>query len=93
MGVWACPAPWSHCNVLVNAIPNYMWLYTMHCTHQPYKKIWAHPLPNGHPLWQLEEGQSYLKPKTQYNKPSVKINILNEGYFYTMRVLQLYIKD
>ncbi len=27
--------------------------------------------------------------KNKYNKLNVIINILNEGYFYTMRVLQL----
>jgi hypothetical protein len=26
----------------------------------PAKQVWAHPLLNGHPLWQLEEGQPYL---------------------------------
>jgi len=27
--------------------------------------------------------------KNKYNKPNVKINILNEGYLYMMKVLQL----
>jgi hypothetical protein len=106
MGVWACQAPWSHCDVPTNVIPSYIWLYTMHCTHQLCKQIWAHPLPNGHPLWQLkkgqsylwqhllwqlEEGQPYLKPKKKYNKFNVRINIMDEGYSYTMRVLQKWI--
>jgi hypothetical protein len=37
----------------------------MHHTHQIYKQIWAHPLPNGHLLWQSGEGQPHLKPKKQ----------------------------
>jgi hypothetical protein len=52
----------------------------MHHTRQCYKKIWAHPLPNAHPLWQPGEGQPHLKPKNKSIKPSVKINILDEGY-------------
>jgi hypothetical protein len=27
--------------------------------------------------------------KNKYNKPNVRINIISEGYFYTMKVLQL----
>jgi hypothetical protein len=34
----------------------------MHYTHQLYKQIWAHLLPNGHLLGQLGEGQPHLKP-------------------------------
>jgi hypothetical protein len=30
-----------------NVVPSCTWLYKMHHTHQPYKQIWAHPLPNG----------------------------------------------
>jgi hypothetical protein len=64
----------------------------MHRTHQPCKQIWAHTMPNG-PLWQSEKGQPHLKPKkNKYNRPNVRINILNEGYFYTMKVLQNWIK-
>ncbi len=40
-----------------NVIPSCIWLYRMHHTHQPYKQIWACPLPNGHLLWQPGEGQ------------------------------------
>jgi hypothetical protein len=89
MGVWACLAPWSHCAMPTNVVSNCIWLYTIHRTDQPYKQIWAHPLPNGYPLWQLEEGQPYLKKKNKYNKLNVRINILDESYFYTMMVLQL----
>jgi hypothetical protein len=32
--------------------------------------------------------QPHLKPNKKYNKPNVKINIINEGYLYTMGVLQ-----
>jgi hypothetical protein len=88
MGIQACPIPWSHCGVPANAVPSCTWLYIMHYTHQPYKQIWAHPLPNGHPLWQSEEGQLHLKPENKYNKRNVRINILDESYFYTMKVLQ-----
>jgi hypothetical protein len=52
----------------------------MHHTHQPYKQIWAHPLPNGHLLWQLKERQPHLKSKTKNKKPNVRLNILDEGY-------------
>jgi hypothetical protein len=52
----------------------------MHHTHHPYKQIWAHPLPNGHLLLQLKEGQPHLKSKNKNKKPNVKFNILNEGY-------------
>jgi hypothetical protein len=52
----------------------------MHYTHQPYKQIWAHPLPNGHLLWQLGEGQPHLKSKNKNKKPNVKLYILDEGY-------------
>jgi len=38
-------------------------------------------------------GNHIWNQKNKYNKPNVRINNLNEGYFYTMRVLQLYIKD
>jgi hypothetical protein len=27
--------------------------------------------------------------KNKYNKPNVKINVIDEGYFYTTKVLQL----
>jgi len=64
-GVRACSAPRSHCGMPANAILSCTWLYTMHHTHQPYIQIWAHPLPNGHLVWQLEEGQPHLKPKKQ----------------------------
>jgi hypothetical protein len=37
----------------------------------------------------LREGNHMWNQKNKYNKPNVKINILNEGYFYMMRVLQL----
>ncbi len=67
---------WSHYGMLVNVVPNCIWLYKMHCTHQPYKQIWAHPLPNGHLLWQLKERQPHFKPfYFFYNKPNVRINI------------------
>jgi len=29
------------------------------------------------------------KTKNKYNKPNVKINIMDEGYFYMMRVFPL----
>jgi hypothetical protein len=51
----------------------------MHYTHQLYKQIWAHPLPNGHFLGQLGEGKPHLKPNTIKivgfsNGPSLLIN-------------------
>jgi hypothetical protein len=52
----------------------------MHCTHQLCKQIWAHPLPNGHPLGQSEEGQPHLKSKNKNKKPNVKLNIMDESY-------------
>jgi hypothetical protein len=52
----------------------------MHSTHQPCKKLLAHPLPNGHLLGQLEEGQPLLKSKNKKKKPNVRLNILDEGY-------------
>jgi hypothetical protein len=41
------------------------------------------------PFMAIEEGQRHLEPKKKYSKPNVKIIIINEGYFYTMNVLQL----
>jgi hypothetical protein len=54
----------------------------MHRTHQRYKKIWAHPLPNGHFLWQPKGGTTTSKifKKTKNKKPNVKFNILHEDY-------------
>jgi hypothetical protein len=53
----------------------------MHRTHQCYKKIWAQPLPNAHPVWQLEEWATTSETKKNKNiKPNVKINIMDEGY-------------
>jgi len=49
----------------------------MHRTHQPCKQIWAHPLPIGHLLWQLEEGQPHLN--FFIKKPNFRLNILDEG--------------
>jgi hypothetical protein len=49
----------------------------MHHIHQPYKQIWAHPLPNGHLVGKPKEGQPHLKSKT---KNLMWINILDEGY-------------
>jgi hypothetical protein len=51
----------------------------MHCTHQPCKQIWAHPLPNGHLLGQPKEGQPNMKLKNKNKKPNARINI-DEGY-------------
>jgi len=80
MGIQACLPPWSHYGVHANLVPSRIWPCRMYCTHQPYKQIWVHPLPNGHPLWQLGEGQRHLKFKKKNKKPNVKLNILNEGY-------------
>ncbi len=54
----------------------------MHCIYHPYKQIWAYPLPNGHLLLQLGEGQPHLKLKKtkQKKKPNVRFNILDVGY-------------
>jgi len=80
MGIQACSTPWSHCGVLVNAIPSGTWPYRMHRTHHPYKQIWAHSLPNGHLPLQLGEGQPHMKSKNKKKKPNVRFNILDEGY-------------
>jgi len=32
---------------------------------------------------------TFENQKNKYNKPNVKINIISEGYFYMMKVLQL----
>jgi hypothetical protein len=34
-------------------------------------------------------GATIIETKKKYNKLIVRINILNEGYFYMMKVLQL----
>jgi hypothetical protein len=68
MGIWACPIPWSHCGAPTNVVSSYIWMYKMHHTRQPYKQIWAHPLPNGHPLWQSKEKQPHLKFKIKFFK-------------------------
>jgi hypothetical protein len=34
-------------------------------------------------------GNHIRNQKNKYNKPNVKINIMDEGYFYIMRALQL----
>jgi len=52
----------------------------MHRTHQPYKQIWAHPLPNGHSLRQLGEGATTFEFLKKNQETYVKINILDEGY-------------
>jgi len=54
----------------------------MHHTHQPYKQIWAHPLPNGHLLWQLwgGGGQPTTFEKKRKKKLKVRLNIMDEGY-------------
>jgi hypothetical protein len=54
----------------------------MHRTHQCYKQIWAHPLPNAHLLWQPKERQPHLKPKKQKQELTLwmKVNpMYNEG--------------
>jgi len=44
------------------------------------KQIWAHPLPNAHPLWQLGEGQPHLKLKIKKRKKTnLRFNVLDEG--------------
>ncbi len=77
----------------------------MHCTHQLYKQIWAHPCPmdtlygnykKGNHIYgdtfygNWRRGNHIWNQKNKYNKPNVRINIINEGYFYTMKILQLY---
>jgi len=53
----------------------------MHRSHQCFKQVWAHPLPNAHPLWQLGEQQPHLNFFLKKNKkPNVRSNILDEGY-------------
>jgi len=37
----------------------------------------------------IGRGAITFKTKNKYNKPNVKINILDEGYFYMMRVFPL----
>jgi len=39
----------------------------MHRTHQPCNQIWAHPLPNGHPLGQ-PKGRSTTSEIKKQNK-------------------------
>jgi hypothetical protein len=41
------------------------------------------------PSMAIGGGATTYETKKKYNKHNVRINILNEGYFYTTRVLQL----
>ncbi len=75
----------------------------MHRTHQPCKTSLGTSLAQWTPSMAIGGGatifiatrfmatrrrQPHLKPNKKYNKPNVKINIINEGYLYTMGVLQ-----
>ncbi len=75
----------------------------MHHTHQPCKQIWAHPLPNEHLLIKQGATTSMASPSIMATRKGatisktkkintinyVRINILDEGYPHTMKVLQL----
>ncbi len=90
LNLWAMlPSRWAfrlaqlHGDIVMclqNIAPSCTWPYRMHRTHQHYKKIWAHPLPNAHLLWQLGRGNHIWNQKNKNIKPNVKINNLDEGY-------------
>jgi hypothetical protein len=41
------------------------------------------------PYGKYSRGNHIWNQKNKYNKPNVRINIKNKGYFYMMMVLQL----
>jgi len=65
--------------MFANVAPSCVWPYRMHCTHQPYKQIWAHPLPKWTPSMVIGGGAT-TSEIFKKKKPNVKLNIMDEGY-------------